>query len=353
MTIIPPFSPHTNPPRSAVLLTTWHLIFATLATQLLARTTSLLDSRHALPLTGRLYTRTILPIGLLYSGSLVCSNLVYLYLSVAFIQILKSAAPVAVLLTSWLWGVADPSAGTLVNILVIVFGVGLASVGEIEFSWLGFLFQLGGTVFEAVRLVMIQVMLSAEGLRMDPLVGLYYYAPVCAVMNLLVAAVSEMPYFAWEDFQRTGFWMLFLNALVAFLLNVASVFLIGKTSGLVMTLTGMLKNILLVVISIIIWHTTVTGLQSLGYGIALAGLAYYSIGYEQSCRGYRDAKVWASKTWASPPPWENKLTAGARRILLLVAIAFVSVVVFVLVLYAKGVSGQDALQLTTTWLGSE
>lgn len=37
----------------------------------------------------RTYLRTVVPIGILYSASLVCSNAVYLYLSVAFIQMLK------------------------------------------------------------------------------------------------------------------------------------------------------------------------------------------------------------------------------------------------------------------------
>lgn len=40
-------------------------------------------------MTGRIYLRAIVPIGVLYSASLVCSNQVYLYLSVAFIQMLK------------------------------------------------------------------------------------------------------------------------------------------------------------------------------------------------------------------------------------------------------------------------
>jgi hypothetical protein len=48
-----------------------------------------------------------------------------------------------------------------------------------------------------------------------------------------------------------------------------------------MTLTGILKNILLVIISVLIWHTSISWLQCLGYAIALAGLVYYSIGWDQ------------------------------------------------------------------------
>ena len=40
-------------------------------------------------MTGRVYLRAIVPIGLMFSMSLICGNLTYLYLSVSFIQMLK------------------------------------------------------------------------------------------------------------------------------------------------------------------------------------------------------------------------------------------------------------------------
>lgn len=81
--------------------------------------------------------------------------------------------------------------------------------------------------FEAVRLVMTQVLLSGDGQKMDPLVSLYYYAPVCAFMNFLLVWFTEMPTFNMEDFVRVGPTILIINASVAFLLNLASLFLVG------------------------------------------------------------------------------------------------------------------------------
>lgn len=72
-----------------MLLTAWHLLFATAMTQIMARTTTLLDGRKNVRMNTRMYIRTILPIGIVYSLSLICGNLTYLYLSVAFIQMLK------------------------------------------------------------------------------------------------------------------------------------------------------------------------------------------------------------------------------------------------------------------------
>ena len=58
-------------------------------------------------------------------------------------------------------------------------------------------------------------------------------------------------------------------------MTVASVFLIGAASSLTLTLAGVLKDILLIIGSMWILGSTVTGLQFVGYGIALAGLVLF------------------------------------------------------------------------------
>ncbi|KAL1980175.1 hypothetical protein VTN96DRAFT_4503 [Rasamsonia emersonii] len=280
--------------RFPIVLTTWHLAFATLMTQILARTTTLLDGRKTVKMTGRVYLRAIVPIGLFFSLSLICGNVTYLYLSVAFIQMLKATTPVAVLFATWGLGMAPVNFKVLINVSVIVIGVVIASFGEIKFVFIGFLFQIGGIVFEAVRLVMVQRLLSSAEFKMDPLVSLYYFAPVCAVMNGITALFLEVPNMTMENIYNVGVLTLIANAMVAFLLNVSVVFLIGKTSSLVMTLCGVLKDILLVAASMIIWHTPVTATQFFGYSIALAGLVYYKLGGDK----IREYTSQANRSWA-------------------------------------------------------
>ncbi|KAF2821662.1 TPT-domain-containing protein [Ophiobolus disseminans] len=269
---------HTAKFEFPIFLTTWHLIFATVMTQFLARFTSILDSRKKVPMTGRVYLRAIVPIGLFFSLSLICGNKAYLYLSVAFIQMLKATTPVAVLIATWALGVAPVNLRTLGNVSFIVLGVVIASMGEIQFVMIGFLFQVGGIVFEAIRLVMVQRLLSSDEFKMDPLVSLYYFAPACACMNGIILLFTELPILTMNDIYRVGGLTLFANALVAFLLNVSVVFLIGKTSSLVLTLSGVLKDILLVFASMFLFKDPVTLLQAFGYSIALGGLIFYKLG---------------------------------------------------------------------------
>lgn len=193
----------------------------------------------------------------------------------------QATTPVAVLLTGWFFGVTNPNLKVLFNVSFIVIGVILASFGEIKFVMLGFLFQCGGIIFESIRLVMVQRLLNSAESKMDPLVSLYYFAPVCTVMNGLVALLWEVPRVEMAEVHAVGLPIFLLNAMVAFALNVSVVFLIGRTSSLVLTLCGVLKDILLVAASMMIWGTIVTPLQFLGYSIALAGLVYYKLGGEQ------------------------------------------------------------------------
>lgn len=116
---------------------------------------------------------------------------------------------------------------TLGNVSFIVIGVIIASVGEIKFVLTGFLYQACGIVFEAIRLVMVQRLLSSSEFKMDPLVSLYYFAPVCAVMNGLTAVIFEVPYITMQHIYDVGIPMLIANAMVAFLLNVSVVFLVS------------------------------------------------------------------------------------------------------------------------------
>lgn len=85
---------------------------------------------------------------------------------------------------------------------------------------------------------MIQILL--HGLKMDPLVSLHYYAPVCALINLAILPFTEglAPFY---EIVRVGPLILISNACVAFCLNIAAVFLVGAGSGLVLTLAGVFK----------------------------------------------------------------------------------------------------------------
>jgi hypothetical protein len=260
--------------RYPVFTVTWHLTFAAIGTRILHRTTPLLDGVKDVSISKDMFMKSILPIGFLFSGSLILSNTAYLYLSVSYIQMLKAFNAVAVLLVSWVFRISEPNRKLAFIVVMISTGVAVASSGELKFNLFGFCVQAAAVGFEAARLVMIQILL--HGLKMDPLVSLHYYAPVCAIINLVALPFAEglAPFY---ELARIGPLVLISNAAVAFLLNVAAVFLVGVGSGLVLTLTGVFKDILLITGSVLIFGYPITLIQVFGYGVALSGLVLFRI----------------------------------------------------------------------------
>lgn len=73
---------------------------------------------------------------------------------------------------------------------------------------------------------MIQILL--HGMKMDPLVSLHYYAPVCAVINACIIPFTDGLEPLW-NLHKVGILVLFTNAGIAFALNVRLFFFVFFT----------------------------------------------------------------------------------------------------------------------------
>lgn len=254
-----------------MFLTTYHMIFATFLTQFMSRFTSMLPGVKENKVDRNVLFTQILPVSLFFAVSLVLSNKSYIYLSVSYIQMLKAFTPVAVLIFSFFSGLEKTSCIELYIIMIICIGVALTSVGESYFSWIGFTFQSLAILAESSRLVLVNVLMKQ--LKLDPLSSLFYIAPLCSLFIGIACMVFEWSQLPFDRIFTPDFALIMLvNGCVSFTLNVAVVLLISNTSALVLTLAGIIKDILLVVLSITVFGSPVTPLQYAGYGVALLGL---------------------------------------------------------------------------------
>ena len=135
--------------------------------------------------------------------------------------------PIAVLMLGWTFGLEDFSWHVLASVCCIATGVAIASLGELRFHVIGYLLQVGAIIFGATKLVMVQRLLRGSGHKMDPLVSLYWYSPICAILSFFAALVYEVPHISLTDVESIGFGTLLANAGLAFALNVSEVFLVG------------------------------------------------------------------------------------------------------------------------------
>ena len=130
-------------------LTLWHCVFCSAVTQTMVMSGStfgkewgLLSSAREGAVTTQIFRTRILPLSLFFAGGLTLGNSAYKFLSVAYIQMLKSLSPVLLLLLAIAIGKEKPSAVQLALVAVICCGVMLASAGERHFSAVGAVLQV-------------------------------------------------------------------------------------------------------------------------------------------------------------------------------------------------------------------
>lgn len=259
-----------------ISLTMVHMAFCSSLAVILVRVFRLVELPSSPTMTRELYVSSVVPIGALYAFSLWFSNSAYIYLSVSFIQMLKALMPVAVYSISILFSKESFRSTTMLNMLSISFGVAIAAYGEARFILSGVLLQLGAVVFEATRLVLIQILLSSKGITLNPITTLYYVSPCCLAFLTLPWAIVEFPTLRNTSSFHLDFVIFGTNSFCAFALNLAVFLLVGKTSALTMNVAGVVKDWLLIAFSWSVIRDTVTSINLIGYGIAFLGVAYYN-----------------------------------------------------------------------------
>lgn len=227
-------------------------------------------------MTFQIYMTCVIPISAFFASSLWFGNTAYLHISVAFIQMLKALMPVATFLMAVVCGTDKLKCDLFLNMLLVSVGVVVSSYGEIHFNVIGTVYQVTGIFAEALRLVLTQVLLQKKGLTLNPVTSLYYIAPCSFLFLFLPWYVLEKPVMEISQIQF-NFWIFFSNALCALALNFSIFLVIGRTGAVTIRVAGVLKDWILIALSTVIFpESTITGLNIIGYAIALCGVVMYN-----------------------------------------------------------------------------
>jgi len=219
-----------------------------------------------------------LPVGLCMAFMFYCGNRAYLFLSVSFVQMLKTATPVVTMVVMVLFKLERPTLRLTGALLLLVSGTALASFGELAFSWLGVTIMLLSEVADALRLVTTQLLLSSS--PWHPIEALMYLAPACAACLLVGVLLLE-----WQEMQAQGALaklarrpaLYGLAAVLGFVCNAAQVASIKRVSSLTLKVVGVTANSLLVVCSGALFGDRLTTLQLVGYAVSFAGFVAYNV----------------------------------------------------------------------------
>ncbi|KAM7260504.1 hypothetical protein ACFE04_011177 [Oxalis oulophora] len=256
-------------------LTLLHMVFSSVLCFAITKVFKIMKVEQGM--TPEIFATSVIPIGAMFAMTLWLGNTAYLYISVSFAQMLKAIMPVAVFILGVAAGLEVMSIRMLLIMSIISFGVLVASYGEININWIGVVYQMGGVVGEALRLIFMEILVKRKGIKLNPISVMYYVSPCSALCLLVPWIFLEKP-----KMDAQGTWsfnplVLTLNSLCTFALNLSVFLVISHTSALTIRVAGVVKDWVVVLLSALLFaDTKLTLINLFGYGIAIAGVAAYN-----------------------------------------------------------------------------
>ncbi|KAL0857571.1 hypothetical protein Bca101_062725 [Brassica carinata] len=256
-------------------LTLLHMIFSSVLCFLLTKVFKIFKVEEGMTL--EIYVTSVIPIGAMFAMTLWLGNTAYLYISVSFAQMLKAIMPVAVFVLGVAAGLEMMSCRMLLIMSIISFGVLVASYGELNINWIGVVYQMGGVVGEALRLIFMEILVKRKGIKLNPISLMYYVSPCSAVCLFLPWIFLEKSKMEGNGTWNFHFLVLTLNSLCTFALNLSVFLVISHTSALTIRVAGVVKDWVVVLVSALLFaDTKLTVINLFGYAIAIAGVAAYN-----------------------------------------------------------------------------
>merc|ERR1719272_622873 len=176
-------------------------------------------------------------------------------------------------MASFALGMEKPTSSHMIIVLIVAFGVSVAShrQADIAFSMTGCVLQIISSMTEGCRLGMVQYV-TTSGLKLDAVTTVYLFSGASAVLLSCACFALEWPL----DLTRLRSpWVFVINCVMAVVLNVIVATVIKKTSAVVFALSGIIKDLGVIVASSVMFVTPITRSMAAGYTVSVSGLCMF------------------------------------------------------------------------------
>lgn len=239
-------------------------------------------SNHA-DLTFAQWCKNVLPIGFFQGTTLMLGNMAYFHLTLSFLQMAKAASPAVLFFVLYFTGLDKWHTNVALGVLVIILGTLVASLGEMNFTWIGFALIFGAEVTEAVKNALMQFLLANKKFSMWE--GMYFISPA-SLFFLTIAATA----FEFKHMRENDAWGMMVDkpylfaaaGFLGFVVNFCSLGVIKNIGSLTLKVLAQIRSVLIIIFGVIFYHDEVTILQMAGYGVAVVGFAGYNVAKVQA-----------------------------------------------------------------------
>ncbi|KAG8659872.1 probable sugar phosphate/phosphate translocator At1g06470 isoform X2 [Manihot esculenta] len=235
-------------------------------------------------MTWRDYFMRVVPTALGTAFDVNLSNASLVLVSVTFATMCKSASPIFLLLFAFAFRLESPSIKLLGIIIIICVGILLTVAKEAEFEFWGFIFVMLSAVMSGFRWCMTQILLQKEeyGLK-NPLTLMSYVTPVMAIATALLSLIFD----PWYEFKKSSYFdnswhiarsclLMFFGGALAFFMVLTEFVLVSVTSAVTVTIAGVVKEAVTILVAVFYFHDEFTWLKGLGLLIIMVGVSLFN-----------------------------------------------------------------------------
>ncbi|KAH7292071.1 hypothetical protein KP509_29G050600 [Ceratopteris richardii] len=238
------------------------------------------------------YFVRVVPTGVATALDVDLTNASLVFISVSFETMCKSAGPVFLLLFAFAFKLEVPSFRLFGIILVISSGVLLTGLGSLlntkpeeqKFEVLGFILVMLAAVMSGFRWTVTQILLQKKEFGLNnPFAVMSQLAPVMALLTGVLSVASEPwhklrehPFFDTYDDAIKSVLLLLLGGSLAFFMVLAEYFLISKTSAVTLTVAGVVKEVVTIMVAVIFLGDDFSVMKGVGLGVIMLGVCWYN-----------------------------------------------------------------------------
>eukprot|EP01039_Chlorochromonas_danica_P010665 gene10665-11832_t len=217
----------------------------------------------------------VLPLALGSLLSVAFMNLNLAYNSVGFYQLSKLACIPFTLFVQYTFYNQTVSRAVQLTLVPISFGVGYATIYDLNLNAVGFSFATCGVIATAMAQIFTNT--YQKSLGCDALQLLYHTSPYIALGMLIMCPMFDDVY-SLSKFQYTLPCVLriALSCVFALGVNISNYLVLGKTSPLTYQVLGHMKTILILVLGFLMFKKALDMRNVLGIVVAMVGVIAYT-----------------------------------------------------------------------------
>jgi len=222
----------------------------------------------------------VAPLALLFCGFVVLTNLSLQYNSVGFYQLAKVMTTPVIICIQAIFFQTRYSLNVILSLGLVVCGVILASVSDVQLNLTGSLFAASGVLVTSCYQIFVGR--KQKSLNVNSMQLLVYQAPVAALMLLFIAPIfddclpSSPTSFWYFDYTPSSVFVIVATSVIALSVNLSIFLVIGNTSAVSYNVLGHFKLCFILCADFILFAHPLDLRNLAGILIALIGIFYYT-----------------------------------------------------------------------------